>query len=112
MSDASFKSMITMRLQELKMPPIRDVVVLGRNAPIGCVAMRRALELISPVPFAHLEVEDDVISDVLVRRMLLNRIKESDLLDFVLTHVKPHLHAEEALDLELYVELQASVELP
>lgn len=97
---------ISAHISEYAIPPIKDMLVLGKHAPIGCVAMRRALELLIKTPFEHIELKDDeIISDILVRQSLLRRLVESDLVAFVLTHVKPLLGAEEVLHVELDVKV-------
>jgi hypothetical protein len=96
------KTHISARISEYTVPPIRDALVLGKDAPIGCIAMRRALELLVKTPFEHIELEgDDVISDILVRQSLLRRVSQEDLISFVLEYAKPLLGPEEVLHLEV-----------
>jgi hypothetical protein len=68
--------------------------------------MRRALELLVKSPFEHIELaDDDIISDILVRKALLRRVPKGDLIDFVLTHIKPLLGAEEVLQVDVDVNV-------
>ncbi len=105
MSDTQIKNMLAMRISEYEIPPIRDALVLGRQAPIGCHAMRRALSLLIKTPYIHIELEDEVIADILVREALLRRLPQPQLIAFVLEHVRPLMSAEEILHLELDVEV-------
>jgi len=99
------KSHITARIGEYAIPPLKDMLVMGKQAPIGCIAMRRAVELLIKTPFEHIEVEDDVISDILVRKHLLRRVSKDSLIDFVMTHVKPMMGVDEVLHAELDVSV-------
>lgn len=92
---------ISARISEYAIPPLRDMLVLGKNAPIGCVAMRRALELLIKTPYEHIEIDDDVISDILVRQHILRRMSREALVSFVLHQVKPLLGPEEVLQVEV-----------
>jgi hypothetical protein len=84
--NAQKTSYITASVEEYTIPPIQDMLVLGKNAPIGCVAMRRALGLLIKVPFEHIEIEDDdTISDILVRQPVLRRVGQEKLISYVLT---------------------------
>jgi hypothetical protein len=96
---------ISARVREFRIPPIEDALVLGREATIGCVAIREALGLLMAQPFAHIEIQDDIISDIIVRERLLQRIPKEPLIDFVLTHIKPLMSAGEILHLELGAEI-------
>lgn len=97
-----YKRHINAEVSEYIIPPIKDMLVLGKDAPIGCIAMRRALELLVKTPFEHIEIEgDDIISDILVRQPLLRRIPRETLIDFVMHDIKPLLSTEEVLHISL-----------
>lgn len=105
-TDIQRKAHINARISEYAVPPIRDMLVLGKHAPIGCIAMRRALELLIKTPFEHIELDnDDVISDILIRSPLLRRISREDLISFVLSHIKPLLGPEEVLHVEIDIDV-------
>jgi hypothetical protein len=106
MSTTQIRNALTARITEYEIPPIRDALVLGREAPIGCQAMRRALSLLIKTPYEHIELEDEVIADILVRETLLRRLPRAQLVEFVLANVKPLMGVDEVLHLELEVEVQ------
>ena len=94
-------------VMEYVIPPIRDMLILGRNAPIGCIALRRALELLINSPYEHIEIaEDDILSDILVRSSLLRRFPREELIRFVLKDIKPMMGPDEVLHVTLDVKVQ------
>lgn len=99
---------IAARVGEYAIPPLKDMLVMGKEAPIGCIAMRRAIELLIKTPFEHIEIEDDVISDILVRQQLLRRISKDGLIDFVIANVKPMMGNDEVLHAELDINVYLS----
>lgn len=99
---------ITARVGEYAIPPLKDMLVLGKESPIGCIAMRRAVELLVKTPFEHIELNDDVISDILVRQQLLKRISKDVLIDFVMSHVKPLMGPDEVMHAEINVNILLS----
>lgn len=96
---------ISARIGEYAIPPLKDMLVMGRQAPIGCIAMRRAIELLIKTPFEHIEIEDEVISDILVRQHLLRRVSRDGLIEFVIAHVKPMMGIDEVLHAEIDVNV-------
>lgn len=92
-------------MKEFAIPVINDGLVLGRAAPIGCVAFRKALELLVTTPFEHIEMDDEVIGDILVRRAILRRLPREQLVAFVLQRLKPLMGPEEILHLDLTAEI-------
>ena len=98
---------VRIRCQEFAMPPIRDAIILGKNSPIGCEAMRKALKILQPTQFEHIELadKDDVVGDILVRSSILKRISRAKLVELVLRRFKPVMEADECLHLEITAEL-------
>lgn len=108
----SSRHVLKARVREFGIPPIRDGLVLGKSSPIGCVALRKALNLLGASPFAHIEIEDDVVSDIVVRQTLLRRIPRETLIAFVLDRIKPLMEPEEILHLDLEAEVLLEEESP
>lgn len=93
------------RVKEFAIPPIHDGLVLGKHSPIGCAAIRKAIDLLVDTPFEHIELDDEVISDVLVRNKILRRIPQDKLVAFVLKRIKPLMGSDEILHLDLDAEI-------
>ena len=102
---ANMKHSVKVRVREFGVPPIHDALVIGKQSHIGCVAIRKAIELLVASPFEHLEFEDDVISDIIVRSAILRRIPKDKLIAFVLSQIKPLMTENEILHLDLDVEV-------
>lgn len=96
---------VHVKVREFQIPPVRHALVLGRKAAIGCYAIRKALHLLMAAPFVHLELEDEVISDLIVRESVLRRFPKEQLIAFVLAKVKPMMGEEEILELEIDTEV-------
>jgi hypothetical protein len=97
---------ISAEVMEYAIPPIRDMLVLGRNATVGCIALRRALELLIKSPYEHIEIAgDDVLSDILVRSALLRRVPREELIRFVLKDIRPMMGSDEILHVTLEVKV-------
>ncbi|WP_297472473.1 hypothetical protein [Ferrovum sp.] len=103
----SHRRSINAEVMEYVIPPIKDMLVLGRNAPIGCIALRRSLELLIKTPYEHIEIaDDDILSDILVRAALLRRLPREELISFVLKDIRPMMGADEVLHVTLDVKVQ------
>lgn len=99
-------------LREFLIPPVKDCLILGKHSSIGCVALRKALDLLTPNHFEHIEIEnDDVLSDIIIRVAILNRISRPKLIKFVKKNIKPLMTDVEILhlELELIVNLEAQL---
>lgn len=93
---------ITMR--EFAVPPISDALVLGKDSPIGCEAMRNALSLLHVSPFEHIEFEDDVISDILIRSSIVRKVPRDRIIEIVKDHCKPCMEPDEVIHIKFTIE--------
>ncbi len=105
MADAQMNNGLVARVREYQMPPFRDALVLGREASIGCQAVQRALTLLVKAPFAHIEIDDNIVADILIRENLLRRMSQQQITTFVLTHIKPLMGIDEVLQVDLDIEV-------
>ncbi len=98
---------VRVKCQEFAMPPIRDAIVLGKRSPIGCEAMRRALKILQPTDFEHIELADvdDVVGDILIRTSVLKKVDRDKFVELVLRRFKPMMDATECLHLEIAAEV-------
>ncbi len=112
MTEIQRKNNLVARIAEYQMPPFRDVLVMGRESLIGCHAMRRAVALLAKTPFTHIELDDEIISDILVRENILRRVPQEQLVSFVLQHIKPLLGIEEVLHIEIDAQVTVSASAP
>ena len=96
---------VKVRTREFMVPPIRDCLVIGKKAPIGFVALKKALSLLHGAPFERLQPESDVISDILVRAAVLRKIPREKLIALVLARVAPLMADDELAQLDIEVEV-------
>lgn len=96
---------IRMKLRVFSVPPINDALVLGRQAPIGGEAWRRALALLQSTPFESIKLDDEVIEEILIQKRILKKITKEGLIKIILNKIKPFMSAEEVIHLDIEVEL-------
>ncbi len=100
------KCRLRARVTEFAYPPVHDGVVIGKRAPLGLEAFRKAIGLLVASPFEHVHVEDEVVSDILIRSAVLRRLDREKLVSFVLRQIKPLMNGEEILHLDLQTEIE------
>lgn len=94
---------VAARVREFRVPPLRDGLVLGKEASVGCAAIRKALDLLTTCAFTHIEPDDEIVGDIIVRESFFKRLPREDLVDFILREIKPLMNRDEILEIELDV---------
>lgn len=78
------KAEITMRLSEFEMPPMQDVLLVGKRAPIGPEAARRMVDILSPEQYEIIKVDHTAIEAIVIRKVLLNMLPQEKLIALIL----------------------------
>lgn len=78
------KAEINMRFSEFEMPPMQDVLIVGKRAPIGPEAARRMVDILSPDQYEIVKVEHDLVEAVVVRKSLLNMLPKEKIISIIM----------------------------
>ena len=97
--------LMRVRVKGMELPPVKDGLVIGRDAAIGVDAMVRTLGILTHEPFERLQLSDDVIEDVIVRSAILKKTGRGRLVKFITKHLRPIMTSTELLMLDISVEL-------
>lgn len=99
------EKLIRVRVRALEIPPIKDGLVIGRDAAIGGEAMTRTLRLMTNEKFDRILIKDEIVQELIVRSAVLRKVGEERLVSFVLKRVKPIMAETELLMLDIEIEL-------
>jgi len=75
---------ITIHLSDFEFPPMQDVLVVGRKAPIGSHAARRMVDAISPDIYEVIPINEGAVESLVVRRRLLELMPKERLTALIL----------------------------
>ncbi|HBV95555.1 MAG: hypothetical protein JL50_09700 [Peptococcaceae bacterium BICA1-7] len=78
------KAEMNIRFSEFELPPMQDILVIGRRAPIGPEAVRRMVDALAPEQYELIEFEEGPVEAVAVKTSLFNWMARDILLDVLL----------------------------
>lgn len=87
-SEGTKKAEISMRFSEFEMPPMQDILVVGKRAPIGPEAARRMVDILSPDQYEIVKIEHHCVEAVVVRRTILNMLPQDKLIPIIMEEVE------------------------
>ena len=82
--DGTKKVEINIRFSEFEMPPMQDILLVGKRAPIGPEAARRMVDILSPEQYEIVKIEHEYIEAVVIRKSLLNMLSKDKLIPIIL----------------------------
>jgi len=87
-SGKSRKALVDLELSTFEIPPSGDILVLGKRCPIGRQAAKKMLDVIVPGQFELIELEDDLIEALLVKKYLFLRANKERLINTIVEESK------------------------
>jgi hypothetical protein len=75
---------LNIRFSEFELPPMQDILVIGRRAPIGPEAVRRMVDALAPEQYELTLFDDGPVEAVAVRTSLFKWISKEILLENLL----------------------------
>ena len=94
-------------LSRFEVPPLQDILVIGREAPIGTKAMERAIEFISKGNYTIISFKDDkLIEAVIVRNCILRMVSKKILIDFIKEEIKSGMCAKDMFKLRIEITIK------
>ncbi|WP_338091191.1 hypothetical protein [Pelotomaculum isophthalicicum] len=84
LNDSGRKAQISIILSEFEIPPIQDVLLIGKKAPVGPEAVQRMIDVLSPEQYEVLQVNEGPFEAVVIRNSLSRLITREKLLSIIL----------------------------
>lgn len=88
MKEKDKKGIINLELSTFQIPPSGDALVIGKRCPIGSEAAKRMLESVAPNRFESIEIKDDIISSIFVKKYLFLRVNREKLIKAIVEEAK------------------------
>ncbi|MCF6094385.1 hypothetical protein L1765_10455 [Microaerobacter geothermalis] len=107
------KASISLKLSEFDMPPMQDVLIIGKKAPIGPEAARRMAEALSPEQFDLIQVEHPRIEAILIRKSLKD-ILSAELITKIILEEAESITSDHMVlrsEMKISISVQREVEL-
>jgi len=102
------KAEIIMRLSEFEVPPMQDVLIVGKQAPVGPEAARRMADILSPEQYDIIRIDHPIVEALIVRKNLLNFIPKDKLVSLILEEGSKIANESLIIKAQLSLVLQVS----
>jgi len=78
------KAEINMHFSEFEMPPMQDILIVGKRAPIGPEAARRMVDILSPEQYEIVRIEHAHVEAIVIRKFLLSILPKDKLISIIM----------------------------
>lgn len=97
---------ISLSFQNINLPPVTDILVLGRKYPHGKNGVLQAFKYIAPDEFECIEENDHkVVGVIFIAKKILQKIPAIDLMPILKQLVYPYVSDDEAIKVDINIIL-------
>lgn len=109
----SRKATLSLKITDFEVPPMQDLLIIGKRSPIGPEAVRRMAEAMSPDQFSVLRVKHPTIEAVLVKKSILQVLEEEQLINIVIEECEKIVNETSVLrsEFKISIVVEREVEL-
>ncbi|MGO8693930.1 MAG: hypothetical protein ACLQMF_09700 [Rectinemataceae bacterium] len=99
---------VDLDFEAIKLPPVSDILVLGKKVPQGKLGILHSFELILPDVFSLFEVDDAAfphIDAIIVNKAILAKIPMQEIVKILKDHVFPYVSRGETIKVNFNVRI-------
>ena len=108
MSGNQSKFVLNMEFFAVKLPPVRDILVLGKRYPQGKVGVMECFRFIAPEEFEMFDIDDPsvVAEAVVINKRILTRMSAEQVIDVLKVQVFPFISPGEAINVNFDIKIR------
>lgn len=108
MSNNRSKFVVNMEFYAVKLPPVRDVLVLGKKYPQGKVGIMECFRFIAPEEFELFDIEDPAVTAeaVVINKRILSRMSAEQVIEILKEQVFPFISSGEAINVNFDIKIR------
>jgi len=101
---------VNMEFHAVKLPPVKDILVLGKKYPQGKVGIMECFRFIAPDEFEMFDIADpeEVAEAVVINKRILSRMPAEDVIATLKVHVFPYISPGEAINVNFDISIIVS----
>jgi len=105
------KAVLNMHLSTFNIPPSGDILVLGKQCPIGLQAAQRMLNTVAPGQFELIEFQDDIIEAIFLKKYLFLRANRELLVKAIFEEAKAIMGPDCMISVKCEITITAKREI-
>jgi len=100
--EETYQYEISLEFTRVKLPPVTDILILGKKYPHGKHGVLQAFKYIAPDEFELLEIKDnETVEALLVDKRIIKRLPEKKLISILEKYIFPYIASDEAIKVDL-----------
>jgi hypothetical protein len=103
-TDTSF--IVNLDFEAIKLPPVTDILILGKKVPQGKMGVLHSFHLIAPDVFELIEVNNNQnVEAIIVNKNILNKLDKAQVIAILTEYVFPFISKGESTRVNFNVQI-------
>jgi len=97
---------ISMSVENITLPPFRDIVILAKKCPQGKIGLSKCFNFLAPGEFEVVELDHSEIEALLINKKLSKRIPLATIINLLEEKVFPYISKGEMIKVDMNIRMQ------
>ncbi|MDO9528538.1 MAG: hypothetical protein Q7J27_05175 [Syntrophales bacterium] len=94
---------LSLNFEDISLPPIKDILILGTKCSQGKFGVAKCFQLLSPDNFELIEIDDDIVQGLIINKRILKRIPVDHIIDILRREVFPYISAGDTVKVDINI---------
>ncbi|MDG5800605.1 hypothetical protein QA597_09565 [Marinilabiliaceae bacterium ANBcel2] len=100
-SESVPKYSIQLSFEDIRLPPVKDILVLGKKCPQGRIGVFRSFQFLVPNEFDSFEIDnEEAVEAVFINKRVLKKISPEKIIAILKENVFPYVSENEVLKVD------------
>ena len=100
MSGTNKSITVSISFEKTLLPPFQDILILGKECPLGMNGVGQCLDLLVPDGFSRQEVEDEHVAAVIINKNIIRRLPIEKIVAILRERVFPFVGHDEIIKVD------------
>jgi hypothetical protein len=99
---------VNLDFEAIKLPPVTDILILGKKNPQGKYGVLHSFELISPDVFDLIEIDDinnENVEAVIINKSILKKLPQDKIIEILAEYVFPYVMKGESIRVNFNIQI-------
>jgi len=99
------KYSVQLSLEEIRLPPFEDILILGKKCPQGKIGVYKSFEFLVPNEFDVFEIDDVIVDAVFINKRVLKKMDKDRIIKILKDKVFPFISECEMLKVDFKLKI-------
>jgi len=103
MKEKSRHYSLSLNFEDISLPPIKDILILGAKCPQGKIGVAKCFQLLAPDNFELIEIDHELVQGLIINKRILKRVPVDHIINILKREVFPYISEGDTVKVDINI---------